>query len=247
MGKIKQILRTVKSLINSDEYAYFLTHSVRYEWILEKVCEVSQYKKLRILDVGCFPYHIGRSLELLGHEVYGIASGHEPIINKNISVVDIESEAFPYKANYFDLVLMSEVIEHLPQSPIPSIVEAKRVLKKEGSMIITTPNIARSINRVKLFLGKTIMYPIDVYFENEGKGNLIYHRHNREYTKEELADIFKKTGWNKIESGFFISYTPYRERVIPDSFMLKLVKYVNYFLMIILPSLQDSLFIVAKK
>lgn len=246
--EVSRVLETVKSSIrDAEEYSYFLTHSVRYFWVLEKICEIAKGRRLTILDIGCFPYHIGLALELLGHQVYGIASYHEPIKKKNVFIVDIENEEFPFKINFFDMVLMSEVIEHLSQSPIFSIKEAKRVLKKDGKMIVTTPNIARSINRIKLLLGKTIMFPVDVYFENEGKGNVIYHRHNREYTKEELLGLFKKIGWNTIEGGSFISYTPYRKRVIPDPLVLKIVKYINYFFMYIIPSFQDSLFIIAKK
>jgi len=59
----------------------------------------------------------------MGAEVFGIASAHEPIANKKVSILNIETDRFPYKDNTFDLVLCSEVIEHLPHSPVPAIRE----------------------------------------------------------------------------------------------------------------------------
>ena len=229
------------------EYEYFLIHQVRYEYILNKIIEISNGNKLRILDIGCFPYHIGYALELLGHDVYGIASSHEPVKNKNIAVINIEQEKFPYKDNFFDLILCNEVVEHLPHSPIFPLQEIYRITKKGGNLMITTPNIARSINRVKLLFGKSIMYPIDVYFEEDGKGNNIYHRHNREYTLAELVTLFHKTSWKIEKENYFISYTPFRKRIISDSLILKIGKYLNYFTMFIFPSLQDTLFVLGKK
>lgn len=248
MKRVKQVLKSVEeSIKNTQEYGYFLTHSVRYFFILKTVQELAQGRKLVILDIGCFPYHIGKALEILGHKVYGISSDHEPIENKRIKVINIEKDKFPFQADFFDLVLMSEVIEHLPQSPLIALSEINRILKKGGYVFITTPNIARSINRVKLLVGKTIMYSIDVYFENNGKGSIIYHRHNREYTLGELHSLLKRTFLKDIKSGFFISYTPIRKRIVPDAFLLKFVKYINYFLMICIDTLKDTIYIVGEK
>lgn len=248
MEKLTSVLEEIERSIQSDyERSYFFTHSVRYQYIFKKVQLIAKDKRLKILDIGCFPYHIGKALELLGHTVYGIASKHEPVKNKNISILNIEEDSFPYKDNFFDLVLCNEVIEHLPQSPVLMLQEIYRVTKKGGFLMVTTPNIARSINRAKLLVGESIMYPIDVYFEEGGKGNNIYHRHNREYVLNELGMLLKKTGWYIKEANFFISYTPFRKRTVPDVWWLLLGKFMNYLFMLVFPALRDTLFIVGKK
>ena len=231
----------------SSEKEYFWTHQVRYAVILKHIEKLSRGKKLRILDIGCFPYHIGAALEALGHDVYGIASEHEPVKKKNVKVLNIETQQFPFDNNFFDMVLCNEVIEHLVQSPLIPLREIYRVTKKGGYLMVTTPNIARSINRTKLLLGKTIMFPFSVYFENDGKGNNIYHRHNREFTLNELRTLFTETSWNIEKSGYFISYTPFRKRLEPDSFPVFLAKLANYWLMLLFPFLQDTLIVVGKK
>jgi len=45
----------------------------------------------------------------------------------------------PFPANHFDFVISSEVIEHTPD-PVKAIMEMHRVLKPDGTMVVTTPN-----------------------------------------------------------------------------------------------------------
>lgn len=248
MQTATSLLQNIENVIQkNEERFYFWTHEVRYAYILKQIISISRGKKLTVLDIGCFPYHIGYGLEMLGHTVYGISSKHEPIQNKNIAVLNIENEKFPYKDNFFDLVLCNEVIEHLPQSPIPAIKEIYRVTKKGGNLMVTTPNFVRSINRGKVLFGLSPMYPISVYFENNGKGNNIYHRHNREYTMYELAQVIKHCSFKITEKNYFISYTPFRKREIPDSPLFKLGKWANFLLMEVVPPLRDTLFILGQK
>lgn len=248
MTTLKALLfKLEKSLSSKPDLDYFWIHSVRYKHILEKIEKLSNGKSLKILDIGCFPYHVGKILEDLGHSVYGIASEHEPIKNKRIFTLNIETERFPFENNFFDLVLCNEVVEHLPQSPVPVIKEMHRITKIGGHMMITTPNIVRSINRGKMLLGLSPMYPVDVYFEEDGKGNNIYHRHNREYTLSELKQVVSATPWKIEEANYFISYTPLRKRKVPDSPLFFLGKCLNYFLMLLVPSLQDTLMVIGRK
>ncbi len=248
MSKVTSLLASVQETIHTpEEQSYFWTHEVRYKIILEKILHIGGDKKLTILDIGCYPYHIGYALELLGHAVYGISSYHEKIKKKQVSILNIETEEFPYSDNFFDLVLCNEVIEHLPQSPVIVFKQIHRVTKKNGFAMITSPNIARSINRAKLLFGKTIMYPISVYFEEGGKGNNIYHRHNREYTLLELVSLFQQTGWRLMGKSLFISYTPFRRRVLKDPWWITTGKFVNTMVMIAVPSLRDTLFVLGQK
>ncbi len=84
---IKQLLKSVENSINSEhERAYFWIHESRYAVILSNIQSivnntryaVNRSSKLRVLDVGCFPYHLGKAMEDMGMDVYGISSEHEP-------------------------------------------------------------------------------------------------------------------------------------------------------------------------
>lgn len=253
---IPQILAAVEGTVtNEKERQYFLTHEARYRYILEQIekiiktdsSEGGNDKPVKILDVGCFPYHLGAALEMMGYEVFGISSAHEPIKGKNIRICNIESDRFPFKDNYFDLILCSEVLEHLPQSPLHALYEMRRVLSPQGKLILTTPNIARSINRAKLLLGKSVTYPLSQLLENDGEGSNIYHRHNREYTLKELATLLTHAHFSVDIAEHFVSYTPFRRRVAPDPLWLKAGKAANYVLMMMVSGLRDTLLVVAHK
>ena len=268
---VPEILGAVEKTINTKgERQYFLIHEARYRYVLEHINTITKTtiqrerqndvalrqtqgqtpqrtKKLRVLDVGCFPYHLGAALEMMGHEVYGIASGHEPLKHKNINIINIEKDTFPYKDNFFDLVVFTEVLEHIPQSPILALKEMERVTKPGGHILLTTPNIARSINRGKLAAGRSIMYPVDDLLDNDGNGSTIYMRHNREYTMRELVRLVSAAGWHVEKQEYFVSYTPFRKRVRPDPLLLWLGKFVNFLAMELVPSLRDTLLVVGKK
>jgi len=57
----------------------------------------------------------------------------------------------PFRSESFDLVLMLEVIEHLPDIP-HSLREIARVLKPGGIAIVTTPNRLNVISRIHYLL-----------------------------------------------------------------------------------------------
>ncbi len=262
---ISTILTSIESSITSnDERAYFLIHEARYKRVLEEISTIIEDGKskiektnlsstvnfrssLRILDVGCFPYHMGKALEEMGYEVWGIASSHEPIVNKKVSILNIEIDRFPYKSNMFDLVLCSEVIEHLPHSPVPAMKEMYRVARRGGYVLITTPNIARSINQGKMLLGRAPMYSVDAFMENEGKGSNLYHRHNREFTLSELKKLVKHAGWKVDKAIHFISYPPFRRRNKSDNPFLWTGKLANYLAMKAFPRLSDTLLVIGQK
>lgn len=223
------------------EREYFLIHEARYKKILGVIREIGVIG--RALDVGCYPYHLGAAMERMGFDVWGISSSHEPIHSKKIKICNIETDKFPFESNSFDLVVCTEVLEHLPQSPAHALSESRRVTKPGGSLLVTTPNIARSINRAKLLLGKSVTYPLSHVLEDTN----IYHRHNREYTLHELETLIEHAGWKITEASYFVSYTPMRRRVKRDSLPLKLGKWANYLLMLAFPPLRDTLLILAKK
>lgn len=68
-----------------------------------------------------------------------------------IEKVNVCKDKLPYQDNSFDLITCVEVIEHL-DSYDHLIEEAKRVLKDDGLLILTTPNILNMNSRVSYFL-----------------------------------------------------------------------------------------------
>lgn len=65
---------------------------------------------------------------------------------------NIDYEKLPFPKNYFDVITMIALIEHLID-PIHSCEKLLKLLKPGGKMIIDTPNIAKITRRLKLLMG----------------------------------------------------------------------------------------------
>ncbi len=100
------------------------------------------------LDVGCREGIQSKLLEKKGYRVISID------IEKDYDkcrIVDVNKK-LPFKNKSFDLIWCSEVIEHL-DNPEKSVREFKRILKKNGDLILTTPNSYCLIFRIMYLFG----------------------------------------------------------------------------------------------
>ena len=62
-------------------------------------------------------------------------------------------EACPVKNERYDVIIASEIIEHVFDTDF-FIEELKRILKPNGRIIITTPNMHFAANRLLFLMGK---------------------------------------------------------------------------------------------
>ena len=122
----------------------------------------------KLLDVGYSEGGFADYLSKNGWECTGLdlnAHSHPRI--KSIEC-DL-NERFPVESEAFDVVTAGEVIEHMLDEGA-FLDECHRVLKKGGTLVVTTPNLAYSLNRLRVLFGKT---PLFVYAPYH------YHFHTR--------------------------------------------------------------------
>ncbi|MBL7078189.1 class I SAM-dependent methyltransferase [Candidatus Shapirobacteria bacterium] len=243
----KALNQVEKNLTSFKDKQYFQIHSARYAFVLNKISKINPNQSLKILDIGCFPDHLSQALKFLGHQIFGIASTHEPLKRKNVFLLNAEKDPFPFNNNFFDLILLNELIEHFPQSPLPVLKEALRVTKDKGFLVLTTPNAVRLINRLKIAVGQNTACSIDHFFQNKGQGGNLYHRHNREYNFAEVEFILKKTNWLVVEKSFFNGYPPYRKKDKAQALGIKALKWLYFLTTQAYPAFKDSLFFKTQK
>jgi SAM-dependent methyltransferase len=106
---------------------------------------------------------------------------------------NVEEDVFPFDTGSFDVVLFCELLEHLLMNPVAVLGEIRRVLKPGGTLVLTTPNVARIDNAAAMVVGRNIYDPYS------GFGP--YGRHNREFTRHELHHLLEFTGF-EVEHSF---------------------------------------------
>ncbi len=159
--------------------------------------------RVRVLELGASPYFMTCLIKrYLGYEVetanffgdYGEKAegeGEDRITSKRYGeahtfrykIFNVERDPFPYDDGEFDLVLCSEILEHLIMDPGHMLRETHRVLKPDGYLVLTTPNAVKLHNLKAMILGR------NVFHAYSGFG--VYGRHNREYAPKELIELLR--------------------------------------------------------
>lgn len=102
----------------------------------------------KVLDVGCGDGTVGKAVEKIGAEV--ISTELPAIANMArkkygvSTVIASDAENLPFRNEVFDVVIASELVEHL-WNPEQFIEEAHRIINERGYLIIATPEGPESL------------------------------------------------------------------------------------------------------
>lgn len=126
---------------------YFVPNSdlLREKWVAHHLSRLKTNSKL--LDAGageCYYAKYCKHLKYVSQDFAGYdGKGDKKGIqrgSRDSSKIDIVSDIvnIPVSSNRFDTVLCVEVLEHIPR-PLEALKELSRVLKRNGSLILTAP------------------------------------------------------------------------------------------------------------
>lgn len=154
----------------SQKYEYFYGsaksghhHNYLVKPLMEMMSEIlppPNGQKLRVLDIGCGNGSLTDIIAKNGYEVVGLEESESGVKFAQQSFPDIQfiqgsiySIPYPELGEKFDIVIACEVIEHLFY-PKELVRNAKKCLKPNGVLIITTPYHGYLKNLVIAILGK---------------------------------------------------------------------------------------------
>lgn len=246
MNNISDVFKDVEAYsckLDEGCKGYWLYHKKRYQWFLSKLKALLEQnlitEKARILDIA--PLYqtllMNRYLPEATVDTIGYINGpFHPKFNSRHILYDLndcyyEERYLNLKENdKYDLVVMLEVIEHLPTS-LPQIFKfLHSLLKKNGILFIQTPNAVSLTKRIKMLTG---INPFELIRENmrEDPG------HYREYTRNELCYFGDKGGFSVLQV--------YMENYFPSE--PGLYKYVDTLSEYISTNLRTGISIIYKK
>lgn len=138
------------------------------------------------------------------------------------------------------LVFALEIIEHLT-SPFHLLAEACRILEPGGCLVITTPNVTRIGNVMKLLAGRTLNDRLAPpgYDNPEDE----WRPHAREYAMHELAEMLRSSGFEIVQATHFLGEDTQDCRQTPQQHAIDWAKWPFY----AIPHLRGSLLIVGRK
>lgn len=187
--------RLVLSNEFTEDRAYYRHYIDRYRRTLGYLERLPLPRPASILEIG------GGQIALLAQELFGDRAivgdisrdFAESVLRHGVEFVkyDLLQDTLPER-HAFDLIVLCEVVEHLPV-PLYTVLERLLpALKDGGYVLITTPNLYRLRNVVRLALGREIFCPFFYPEESTSLGHVIEfsERHLRwQLQRSQLADI----------------------------------------------------------
>ncbi len=117
-----------------------------------------------------------------------------------------ESPGLPLAPASVDVVIMSELIEHLVDTDA-ALAEAWRVLARDGTLLLSTPNLAAWYNRVLLAVGVQPLFTEVSLHGIYGRPGSEVVGHLRIFTRRALAGLLEAKGFVDVD----ISGAPYHD------------------------------------
>ncbi len=160
-----------------------------------------------LLEIGSIPLILTAALKQLGYtKLQGMdidPSRFTSAIKRfslKVQKCDIEKQSFPLDNDLFEAIIFNELFEHLRINPIVTFREIYRVLRTNGILLLSTPNL-RSLKRIINFIiynhtGPILKNPPGIYEEYIKLEEIQHMGHARVYTSQEVIQFLEKMGFH---------------------------------------------------
>ena len=188
---------------------------------------------MKILDIGCGQAKVWQLFPKTDVIGLDISKKNLSTAKKYIKPIYGNATKLPFKNNFFDFILASEVLEHIYETNLV-LKEINRVLKKKGKLVVTFPNTSSIQFRLSLCLwgrNPTLNYPHNV-------------NHIRFFNIEDIKLMLKTTNLKvkKIRGCNFLSF-----HKVNFKFYIPIPRYIRYFGGDLFPSLSLGCIMMLEK
>jgi len=159
--------------------------------------------KGRVLDLGCGSGDYAKRLKDTGFDV--VAGDIDTVRFRYKDEIEFKhcdiTKEMPFPDGSFDYVVFMEVVEHL-RNPYVVMPEINRIIKSNGSLVMSTPNILNLKSRFRFMFEGAYEYfrepPLD---QQTNPKEVIFNLHLVPYRYHELEYLLAATGF-KVEKIF---------------------------------------------
>lgn len=142
-----------------------------------------------VLDVGCSSGYLARPLVASGCTVVGLeldpdAAEAAREVCTGVLVGDVETMELPFEQGSFDVVLCGDVVEHL-RDPGAFLARVRPLLRADGRVVLTTPNVANWAMRIGLLAGR---------WRYTDRG-ILDRTHTHLFTRATLVETLERAGY----------------------------------------------------
>ncbi len=196
-------LRNVLADDFSSEHDYAAKNSARYLHTLNGLQLRARPAPTRIVDIGFYPGHLARAVHaIVGGELHGLGPRFPPAFHTGarsrgiaLHECDVERRLLPFPSGSVDLILATEVLEHLA-APALMLTECRRVLAPAGLLLLSTPNLLSLRGRLRAILGRSPQSHLfgirEIFCHNEWV-------HRREFVAHEVAALLRGSGFALLD------------------------------------------------
>jgi ubiquinone/menaquinone biosynthesis C-methylase UbiE len=254
---IEELFKIEFSHNEYDRY-YFGLRYLGNRFLLSKLDKMN-FNGDRLLDLGSGRLILSSCLSVKGFKVIAadlpdIFDNHDvkkrsrqhAIGLTGVKLIPGKSQHLPFKNKSFSLVLMTEIFEHLNFSPLYLLKEVRRILKDDGYLILTTPNVNRLENKLKFLFNQSIYADYKRYLNEP-----VYNYHWREFAKRELLEILITSNYQPVKTYFcndilINQYSKFLFPKLPKIIRAYFKKWI-YNILFFIPGLKKQVIIIASK
>jgi SAM-dependent methyltransferase len=226
------------------EATYMRDHAYHFKRILKSMPRSD--RPLTILDIGTTPFTLYLKKEFAGYHVFTLDRSDllkARCLEAGVEFrsCDLDLASIPFEGEFFDVVVFTEVLEHIFCPPSIILGEVKRILKPSGLLILSVPNIASLLNRVKLAFGFS---PLEDADHQMNRHWVHGHGHVHEFVRKEIVQLCAEAGFSLVDTDM-LAESPMSAFTGSRGFNVK--RFVYFGILSLFPSLRFEIFLECRK